>query len=68
MSVTKTKISWITGLLIALLTALSAYLNTSCRVSKTTFVEIDSTYIGKMKIQKSFDAKLQNPVQPTSDK
>ena len=58
MKVNKTKISWIIGLILTILTAVMGYLNTSCSLLKTSTIEVDSTYIGNMRIHNNFDGKL----------
>lgn len=54
----KKTVSWILGLLAALITAAVTYCSTSCSLSRSSHVDIDSTHVGHVQIDTSTSSDL----------
>ncbi|UPW41733.1 hypothetical protein [Peromfec virus RodF8_8] len=49
--ITKSKLTWIVGLLAAILTAATAYMTSSCSAGRSTMFQADSLYIHNLNYQ-----------------
>lgn len=59
MKINKKTVTWIVGLLAAILTAAVGYMTTSCSASKSAYLQADSVSINRLVFETKADANLE---------
>ena len=54
----KSRLKWILGLILAILTAVASYLSTGCSASRSVKLDVDSTFVKSLHIDTDFNSSV----------